>query len=411
MADIKLSKAELNPFTKKWEVKLSDNKGNPLETHEFPDEMAANKFIIDKAKELKKQENKTILTTDMELAILKKWNESPPDAPPSIKDLMDICGFGDKNGQSREARLIKEFLVNKGIEVKKVEPKKLELTPEQKEFINTNCSSMSGLEMARTLFNNPRLFFTDLESRAVNAYLKTVNPALLYTNSDEIVDGKYNPPKTFDQCFTRINKYIYPKIDKEKLGQKDRKNVDVLIGYLHIFRFLYQINTYSKQTERDLFESSFIKYTYDKPDLTQEDLDQYIMICTEDVFSSKIEETITMLQDQQDQAIQQDQKMSMALVEAIGKASGNYNESVKRKKTLFESLTDKRSQRLKDKTQENASLNNFVDIWKNEESRRRIIKIAQSKQEALKKELVRLSDMDEIKARILGISENEVLNG
>ena len=45
---------------------------------------------------------------------------------------------------------------------------------------------------------------------------------------------------------------------------------------MHTFRFLHQIGTYNIETDRELFESSFVRYTWDKPDLTQEEVDQYI---------------------------------------------------------------------------------------------------------------------------------------
>ena len=58
---------------------------------------------------------------------------------------------------------------------------------------------------------------------------------------------------------------------------------------MHTFRFNHQINNYETQNDRDLFESSFIRYTYDKPDLTQEEVDQYIVLSSEVVISANIQ--------------------------------------------------------------------------------------------------------------------------
>jgi hypothetical protein len=40
-----------------------------------------------------------------------------------------------------------------------------------------------------------------------------------------------------------------------------------------------------------------------------------------------------------------------------------------------------------------------------------MIKIAELRKESVKKEISRLSSMDEIKARIMGLNEDEALNG
>ena len=50
-------------------------------------------------------------------------------------------------------------------------------------------------------------------------------------------------------------------------------------------------------------------------------------------------------------------------------------------------------------------------MWKDEESRQKMIMLAERKKEALKEEVGRLQTIDEMKARILGIDEDEVLNG
>jgi hypothetical protein len=50
-------------------------------------------------------------------------------------------------------------------------------------------------------------------------------------------------------------------------------------------------------------------------------------------------------------------------------------------------------------------------MWKEEESRKKLIDLAEIRKKDLKKEIKNLSTMDEVKARILGLSEDEVLNG
>ena len=74
-------------------------------------------------------------------------------------------------------------------------------------------------------------------------------------------------------------------------------------------------------------------------------------------------------------------------------------------------LKEKRSQRMSKIMQESASILNLVELWKDEESRTKMIKIAELRKKNISEEIERLSSMEDIKSRILGISEEEVLNG
>jgi hypothetical protein len=103
------------------------------------------------------------------------------------------------------------------------------------------------------------------------------------------------------------------------------------------------MNIYDNEPDRELFESSFVRYTYDKGDLSQEEVDQYIVLCTEVVISSSIQGTINVLQHQIDIAIQEDGKIPMALVEASNTARKEYNDCVNRQQKLNNDLKVKRS--------------------------------------------------------------------
>ena len=61
--------------------------------------------------------------------------------------------------------------------------------------------------------------------------------------------------------------------------------------------------------------------------------------------------------------------------------------------------------------QQSASILNLVELWKDEESRNKMIKIADLRRKNISSEIERLGSMEEIKSRIMGISEEEVLNG
>ena len=184
-----------------------------------------------------------------------------------------------------------------------------------------------------------------------------------------------------------------------------------MIGYLNTYRFNYQINTYTNQTIRDLFESSFIRYTHDKGDLSQEEVDQYIVLSAEVVIASNIQRRVEHLQGLLDDVADdtEGRRISMSLVEAISSAQNEYNQSVNRQHKLLGDLKEKRSDKLKNRIRENASIISLVEVWKNEESRKKMIKLANLRKTALKEEIDNLGNMDELKARILGLSEEDVL--
>jgi hypothetical protein len=168
---------------------------------------------------------------------------------------------------------------------------------------------------------------------------------------------------------------------------------------------------YSDERDRELFESSFVRYTYDKSDLTQEEVDQYIVLSTEVVISSNIQQTINALQNQIDISMEADGKIPMAVVEASNTARKEYNDCVNRQQKLLNDLKVKRSERLSKQVKETASIINLVQMWKEEESRAKLLKMAEMRKQVVEKEIDRLTTMDELKCKILGISKDEILNG
>ncbi len=362
------------------------------------------------------------LNEDQQLAILTEWN-SRPDDPPYISQLIELV-FPDvpekqRDGRSKYGRAVKKFLAEKSLEAKvshKYYPKeKIELTDEQKEFISNNCSAMKPMEMTRLIFDDPKISALDQRYKVTVDFLNTVPNKVKYSDNNEEapVEGGYSPPKSEARALVRVNKYVHNGIDKDKVTTKVKRHLSTLIGYMHTFRFLHQISTYALETDRELFESSFVRYTWDKSDLTQEEVDQYIVLSAEVVIASNIQRRVERLQALLDQNAEdtEGRRMAMSLVEAINTAQTEYNQCVNRQTKLLNELKEKRSQRMSKIMQESASILNLVELWKEEESRNKMIKIAEIRKKNISSEIDRLSSMEEIKSRIMGISEEEVLNG
>ena len=275
---------------------------------------------------------------------------------------------------------------------------------------------MRPMELAKVVFDDPKISSLDLRYKVLIEYYNTIDNKVKYsdiTNEDASVEGGYAPPKSESRALVRVNKYVHNGINKDKLTSKDKKNLSTLIGYMHTYRFLHQIGTYGIETDRELFESSFVRYTWDKDDLTQEEVDQYIVLSAEVVIASNIQRRVERLQTLLDQNAEdtEGRKMAMSLVEAINTAQTEYNQCVNRQTKLLNELKEKRSQRMSKMMQDSASILNLVELWKDEESRNKMIKLADLRRQNVSSEIERLSSMEEIKSRILGISEEEVLNG
>ena len=360
--------------------------------------------------------NEPALNEDQKALIINTWNEKKEN-PPSLQELTQLVfpEIPNIDGRSLYGKAVKKFLASRDLKVKtksEYTPKdRTEFTQEQKDFLTNNANLMTPVDLARSLFNNYTLSNLSIESRSVEEYLNTLPKQVRAVQTEEEQQGDYKPPKNQERAMVRVNKYVLDGIDKDKITAKQKKELNSLISYLHTYRFLHQIGTYVDSVDRDLFESSFIRYAYDKSDLTQEEVDQYIILATEVVISSNIQETIQTLQEQINMEMDSGQKIPMTLVEAVTSARTEYNQCVGRQQKLLNDLKVKRSERMQKQVKENASILNLVLMWKDEETRNEMLKMADMRREVLKGEIGRLSSMDDVKARIFGLTEEEVLDG
>jgi hypothetical protein len=361
-----------------------------------------------------------VITPEQQSLILDTWNQEGSKNPPSLNELIRAAFPDIKNadGRTKEGRAVRAFLSSRDIVPRSlhdyVPKKKLELTDDHKEYIENNAMMMKGFEIARIIFDDPSLSHVSQEARTINDYIKTLDFSdASYNEEQGVVQEDYKPPKTFDKTLYRINKYVLNGVDKSKITTKQKNEVNCLISYLSVFRFNHQINSYDDEVSRELFESSFVRYTYNKSDLAQEEIDQYIVLSGEVVISANIQRRVEHLQRLLDDVANNPEgaRISMSLVEAINTAQNEYNQCVNRQHKLLGDLKQKRSDKLAKKINASASILNLVEAWKDEESRNKMIKLAQLQKASLEKEVDNLTSMDELKSRILGLSKDEALNG
>lgn len=357
------------------------------------------------------------LTEAQEKQIIDLWNVNPNN-PPSLKELTQTLFGKDFDGRSAEARAIKKVLATRNLKAKTTGSplRPIELSEAHKAYIRNNAKNVNTLELARTIFANPFLTNLHAECRVVQDYRASLLTSMAFTPNTlgDVPTSEYSPPNTISAAADKVNFYINFALDKDKLTPSQKKNLSMLIGYMHTYRFIAQMNNYLSETDRKLAEDAFVRATYDKPDLAQEEIDQYIEYSNQVVNGFKVQRRSEQLSQQLETITTSNDdslKISMSLVEAIGKASTEYHQCLARQQKLLDDLKQKRSARISKQVQETASILNLVQIWKNEETRKELLAHAEKEQAAISQEVDRLSSLSDIKARILGLTKDEIRYG
>jgi len=368
--------------------------------------------------------DKIKLTPEQEKLVLDAFQNTTNANLPSITQLVRLAfpNIVDVDGRSAYGRAIKSLLAVKGLQARTtatyVGKGELNLTEEQKEFVRNNKDLMSPVEMAKIVFGNPAISNLHQETRAIANLIKSQNPSTsLPKEVTDVPDDEYRPPRTVAGVLQRVEKFVFNSgIDKENITAQQRAGLEALLSYMNTFHFIHQINLYEKQTSRDLFESSFVRYTYDKHDLTEEECGQYITLAHEVVIAASIQVRIerlqTMMEEQTQTAHDAQAKISLStsIVEHINNLQTEYNQCVKRSQALLNDLKQKRSDRIAALRAANASILNLVQLWREEKSRLKFIHLADARKELLRKKAHELAGMEEIKARIMGLHLDETID-
>lgn len=361
--------------------------------------------------------DKIELTPEQKQAILDFWNKTPNN-PPALDAIVEHVWGEGYDGRDLEGRAIKAFLASNNLtpETKTVyKPVKIELSEAHKRYIESNYKLMTAVDMARILFLNPKLTNLNAESRAINEYIKTLNTdEIAVVGPEDVPDGEYESPKTMQSIIKKVNSYINDKLNRDSLSIADRKGLEALIDYLHNYRFTKQINSYDSESDRKSFEDAFVRYTYNKPELSQEEVDQYCVLAHEVVISFKAQRRSERLQQMLEavtDASPENAKISMALVDAISKAQNEYHQCVARQQKLLDDLTEKRSDKLSKQIRDNATVLSIIQAWKQEETRLAGLKYVEMEDRAIEQEIGKLEAFPDFKAKLLGLTKDEARFG
>jgi hypothetical protein len=356
------------------------------------------------------------LTEEQKNIILDAWNKAPQNDPPAFKYLVELVWDKDVDSRSVKGRVVREFLATRKLRARAAQdyiPKnKIELSPEQQEYISNNCGTMKPVEIARALFKNDKLTPLHQESIEVIKHIKSLDKKLVYSDIDKLSNSEYKPPKTLQHALARINRFLHHGLNETKLTPKNKRDIHSLIGYLHSYRFLSQINAYEDNDDKYLFESEFIRCCYDKNDLEESEVDQYIIYASEVVIGRVLTKRIATLEAEQDRQLEESNgRINMALVDTVKALRDEYNKCVKRQNDLLKTLKGERQERINSQIKDTASILNLVNLWKDEESRKALLALAEKEKDLLKEGIEKIKSMEETKAYILGLSDNEMMYG
>ena len=341
----------------------------------------------------------------------KEWlKENHLVTPDLIELTRALFQNPELDGRTKEGRAVRAFLVKEGLQYNTTQKEihVVELTQEQKDFILQYAEDgMTAFQIASLLFPDVKMSPLNKEMLVVNDYLKAHAPNLV-KNEEASLGDTYSPPATPLSAIRKINKYTSEDLKVDRLTMNQKNHVESVIAFLQAPRFNTVINNYNAKADRELFEAEFIRSTWDKPDLTSDEINLYINICVDYINLKNISAHIEKLNRMFNEAEEQ-QDMSIRLAELLKTKSEEYNQCEKRIESLIMRLNGDRAKRIASKQQENASILNLVQLFQDEEERKIMIQIAELQKRAVEEKADELEKMPEWKARVLGITKNNAI--
>lgn len=358
-------------------------------------------------------DEQVILTDEQKKNLIAAWKSAPDKQPPTQKELVNVA-FPDLvfDGRSKQGKAVKEFFAKLSIFPKpstheNVGPYTLSVA--EKDFIqgNYDVNLDNKLEIANLLFPDKKITPLSKEFKAIYNFIKETESFNPPKEKEEKVVF-FTPPRNYTACLQLINKYTHDIISIQDASERDKQGVNALSRYLHSPRFTHMVNTYEGDANRDLFVAELIRAVYDKPDLTVDEFNLYLNLCSDYVSSSQIKREIELLSKRLGDIMDDpDGKMSTSLADTISAKNKEYNDCLERQEKLINKLNGSRAIRLKNQSVANSSIKSLVVYWSEEKNRRKILHLAKIKEKARLDAVINLNSLDSVKAEIFGaVSEN-----
>lgn len=361
-------------------------------------------------------ENQPIaLTTEQKTAIVDFWNNKAKNAP-SIPDLCQLVYGYPYAATSKWGKEIRGFLIERGIKNPSKE-QKIHIPDGQKDFILKHAHTTSPVELARLVFDRENITPFSKECVLIKAFIEE-NAAQINQvdgkEEDEEIVRRTRSPKTVSQVLKYINKYCKTKYKEAELSSQQEKNAKALLHNMNTVNYRYALHSFENDKERELFESSFVRYTHDKYDLSEEESDMYVGLCVDHIEEMRLQKQIAVLSALLDNAAVEDENgkaMRMSLIESLDKARQSLDRNRDRKQKNVKALTGNRADKLKNQASSNIAVTNLVGMWQDEEKRKELLRLGMMEKEALKDSVGHIHSMDALLATLNGMSEEEFIHG
>jgi hypothetical protein len=342
----------------------------------------------------------------------KKYIRENHALTPDLIELTQTV-FQDESidGRSKEGRAVRKFCVEEKIDFKTTKHEKVSdvnISEEQAEFVLEYArEGMNPYQIAVLLFPDIKVTPLSKETLVVTEFLNENGP------EGQVAEPtgykfQYIPPSTSTVIVAKINEASHSEWQPNKLSIAQRDCADALKRYIGSPRFAQTIGAYLAEDDRSLFEAEFVRAVYDKPDLTNDEVNLYINVCIDYINLKHIQKAMNKLDKMFDEAESQ-QDMTVRLAELLKTKSDEYNQCEKRMESLIQKLQGDRAKRISLQREQYASILSLVQIFQDEEERKRMVMIAEMQKAAVEEEANRFEDMADWKARILGVGKNEVL--
>lgn len=346
-----------------------------------------------------------ILTEQEIEAVEKEWRAGET----SIKTIVQkVCGarYGLRDPQGLA---VKKYLSQRN---ERVAPRTDAdaLTQTQKDFIEKHIM-MRPLEIARLLFDDDKIQITAPHFRSVRAYYDSVEsedkPSEIQKESNDIADTSYYSPKSFSGILRRVNDYTSANYREERMTPSQKENMSRLMSYMATNRFVHEMNILKRVSERKNFEATFVRMCYDKPDLTEEEVEMYVNYCSGCVSVDRMKSEEASLIDYKDEIMREDKTPPMTIIEAINNTRTQIDSKQKWLSKTLQELNGKRSDRLGKLASNSESVLKLVEAFRESKSRKQTLQFLEFRKEARSKEIDRITNMDDFRAQIFGIAPEE----
>ena len=204
-----------------------------------------------------------------------------------------------------------------------------------------------------------------------------------------------------------MNNATNQQLEEGKMQAQIKKGIEALIGFMQAPRLVQTIGNYTNKADRALFEAEFVRATWDKPDLTSDEVNLYINVCIDYINLMNIQKAVDKL-NHMFEGCEDQRDMTVRLAELLKTKSEEYNQCEKRMESLITRLNGDRAKRVQNKQSQNASILNLVQLFQEEEEREVMIKIAEMQKQLVEDEISNLESMPDWKARVLGLRKGDV---